>query len=90
MKVQRGEQEKGRTEETDKLLETADKKTGRQKKAGEHVRERARCCRMRSFSLSLFCVACLCRLLAGWHVYSPGGTVNLPERHQSQKATTGG
>lgn len=24
---------------------------------------------------------------AGWHVYSPGETVSLPERHQSQSAT---
>lgn len=63
-------------------------------------REQARLCRMRNFSLSLcvslflFCVAWLCRArlpacLPAWHVYSPGGTVDLPERHQSQRATTG-
>lgn len=61
-------------------------------------REQARLCRMRNFSLSLCVSLSVLRglvvqgspaCLPAWHVYSPGGTVDLPERHQSQRTTTG-
>lgn len=98
MKVQereerRGEQGKGRTEEKDKLLETAEKKeeedSGAYERASEILKDQklSPLSLLRGLVVQPACLpACLtCRLL----YRAQGGTVNLPERHQSQRATTG-
>lgn len=90
MKVQRGrrgEQEKGECWE---VLETAERGVRESKRDSVGWETFLSLC----VSLFLFCVAWLCRArlpacLPAWHVYSPGGTVDLPERHQSQRTTTG-
>lgn len=70
----RGEQEKGSTEEKDKLLEAA-----RKKKTQEHVREQARYCRMKTFFFpSLFCMAWLYRLPGLLACIQPRGDSESP------------